>query len=169
MDLELVVAVASNGVIGRENKLPWKKGEILGDLKHFQTLTMGHPIIMGRNTYDSILDSNGEPLSGRLNVVLSRTKQLNRRLVSSYRSLQEAIEELQRHPQMQEIDYTKAIVIGGAQVYQEAMPQTSIMHITEIKKPYEGDTFFPNINMGEWKETQRTKKETHDFVTYKRN
>ena len=120
-----IVGMASNRVIGKDNSLPWRLPE---DLKFFKKITMGHPILMGRKTFDSI----GKPLPGRRNIVLSRTM-APREGVDVIGDLEDLACE-----QGEEI-----FLIGGAQLFETMLPQCEGMYLTWIDHPYEGDTFFP--------------------------
>jgi len=122
-----IVAMSSNRVIGRNGTLPWHFPE---DLKFFKRTTLGHPILMGRTTFESI----GRPLPGRQNIVLSRTL-APREGVTVIRSLEELP---QACPEADTV-----FVIGGAQVYSELLPKCDGLYLTWIEQPYEGDTFLP--------------------------
>ncbi len=122
-----IVAMSSNRVIGRNGTLPWHFPE---DLKFFKRTTLGHPILMGRTTFESI----GRPLPGRQNIVLSRTL-APREGVTVIRSLEELP---QACPEADTV-----FVIGGAQVYAELLPKCEGLYLTWIEQPYEGDTFLP--------------------------
>jgi dihydrofolate reductase len=124
-----VVAVAKNGVIGKNNQLPW---HFSADLKHFKKLTMGGTILMGRKTFESI----GRPLPGRQNFVLSRDKALKREGVCFFSSIDEAIES---------ISTEKAFVIGGAELYKQTVDQVDGIYLTEVKSAFDGDTYYPEI------------------------
>ncbi|HEX8523114.1 MAG TPA: dihydrofolate reductase [Tepidisphaeraceae bacterium] len=132
--LELVVAVSRNGVIGRAGTLPW---HLPDDLKHFKNLTLGHTIIMGRRTYESI----GKPLPGRTNIVVSTTMPSPPAAgVILAHSLGQALERTSTRP----------FIIGGSQLYQTSLPRASVLHVTEIEADVEGDTFFPTFDRSEW-------------------
>jgi dihydrofolate reductase len=149
--LELIVAMAANRVIGRGGQLPW---HLPDDLKHFKQLTLGHPIIMGRKTYESI----GKPLPGRRNIVVSAmlTKPPHPDVVLA-RSLEEAASLA---------DAGVAFIIGGAALYAAAMPLVQTMHLTELDVAVEGDTFFPRFDKSGWRiisETRHEGDERHAF------
>ncbi|CAG2130558.1 dihydrofolate reductase [Cupriavidus numazuensis] len=157
--LTLVVARARNGTIGRNNTLPWRLPE---DLAHFKRTTMGAPIIMGRKTWDSI----GRPLPGRRNIVVSRNADLKLEGAEVAISLEDA--------QRLCVGVEQVFLIGGAQLYAEALPSADRLVVTEIDADVEGDAFFPAIDPAKWIETSR---ETHHseangfdyaFVTYDR-
>jgi len=159
--LSLIAAVARNGAIGKDNALLWRLSE---DLQFFKRTTMGCPVIMGRKTYDSI----GRPLPGRRNIVITRNPQWSAPGVDSAPSLQAALALL---------DHTidKAFVIGGAQIYAQALPMAQEIVLTEIDRDFEADAFFPDWNKAAFYEVSR---EVHHapapndfnyaFVTYRR-
>ncbi len=126
-----IAAVASNGVIGRDGTLPWHLPE---DLKFFKQTTKGHPVLMGRVTYESILQSLGKPLPGRRNIVLSRTMPDT----EGCEVIRE-VAELEHLPGITSPVY----LIGGAQLYRSLLPECAELILTHIEKPYEGDTTFP--------------------------
>lgn len=132
-ELIAVVAMASNRVIGREGKLPWHLPE---DLKFFKRTTLGHPVLMGRRTFESILATLGKPLPGRLNLVVSHTME-PREDVTVIR----AVEEIATAPEVKSPVY----LIGGAQLYGSLLPQCSELILTYIEHPYEGDALFPEF------------------------
>lgn len=142
MRLSLVVAVAKNGVIGRDNALPW---HLPGDLKRFKAITMGKPIIMGRKTFDSI----GRPLSGRTNIVLTRDTEFSHDGVETAHDLAGAIRVAA------EKEASEAMIIGGAGIYGLAMAQASRIYLTEVHEEVSGDTYFPEIDRNIWLETSR--------------
>src|SRR5688572_30376915 len=136
--LELIAAVAANGVIGRDGQLAW---HLPDDLKHFKSLTMGRPILMGRRTYESI----GRPLPGRRSIVISRTlKQPPHPDVELARSLDEAIDRTTSSD-------GPVFVIGGAVLYAAALPRVRVLHLTELESPVEGDACFPSFDKSEWR------------------
>jgi dihydrofolate reductase len=157
--LTLIVARARNGVIGRDNALPWRLPE---DLQHFKRTTLGAPIIMGRKTWDSI----GRPLPGRRNIVVSR----NRGLTLEGAEVAASLEDAQRLC----VGAEQVFLIGGAQLYAEALPSADRLIVTEIDADVPGDAFFPAVDRSKWIEVAR---ETHHseangfdyaFVTYER-
>jgi len=131
--------MARNRVIGKGGALPWRLPE---DLKRFRSLTMGHPIIMGRKTYDSI----GRPLPGRRNIVISRQPGLVIDGVETAASLQAALEMA--------ADADEVFVIGGQQIYQAALPIADRIELTRIDRDFEGDVLFPEIDPEQWIESQ---------------
>ncbi|MEW6760652.1 MAG: dihydrofolate reductase [Pseudomonadota bacterium] len=157
-DLTLVVAIDAQRGIGVDNQLPW---HLPADLAHFKRVTLGNPIVMGRKTFDSI----GRPLPGRRNIVITRNPDWSHPGVEVAGSLEAAVALLQGEP---------ASIIGGAQVFTEAMGVATRMIVTEIDHVFRCDTFFPPIDPADWMETAR---ETHAaegegfgyaFVTYER-
>ena len=156
--LTLVVAVDEKRGIGIDNKLPWHLPE---DLAHFKRTTMGHPIIMGRKTFDSI----GRPLPNRRNIVITRNPEWKRDGVEAVPSLEAALAL---------VGGTPSCIIGGGQIFAEALPIADRMVMTEIAKTFACDAFFPEFDKGKWKEVAR---ETHHsesngfdyaYVTYER-
>ena len=134
--LSIIVAVARNGVIGDKNSLLWHISE---DLKHFKALTSGHPVIMGRKTFESL----GRPLPNRTNVVVSR-QAIGIPGCEVVHSLREA---LALFPDPEE----ELFVIGGAQIYAEALPLDDRFYLTRVDRDYEGDTRFPDWNPDQWR------------------
>jgi dihydrofolate reductase len=135
----LVVAVARNGVIGHTNGLPWR---LPGDLAFFKRLTMGHPVIMGRRTYESI----GKPLPGRHNIVLTRSPGFEAAGCTVVDSLEAA------YLSAGAVD--EVFVIGGAQLYATAFAGADRIYLTEVESEIEGDTYFPPFDRSAWNETQ---------------
>lgn len=135
----LVVAVARNGVIGRDNVLPWR---LPADLAHFKRVTMGHPVIMGRRTYESI----GKALPGRRNIVVSRSPNYDAPGCTVVRTLDAAWAAAG--------DADEACVIGGTSLFEEALPAADVVHLTEVEAEVEGDTYFPEFDRGEWHEVE---------------
>lgn len=155
--LTLVVAYARNRVIGRDNALPWR---LPGDLAHFKRTTLGHPIIMGRSTWESL----GRPLPGRHNIVISRNPDYQAEGATVVTSLPAAQQAAQSDA---------ACVIGGAQIYTLALPLATRIIATEIQADIEGDAFFPLLPEQVWRETARVPQPEenglrYDFVTYER-
>lgn len=137
--IELVAAVAANGVIGRGGQLPW---HLPDDLRHFKTLTMGRPILMGRRTYESV----GRPLPGRRNIVVSTTMTQAPPGVEVVPSLDEAIRLAAAGASPGPV-----YVVGGGVLYAAAIPRAALMHLTELDEPVEGDAFFPPFERAEWR------------------
>ncbi len=141
-----MVAMAANGVIGHDNGLPW---HLPGDLRYFKRTTLGKPVIMGRKTFESI----ARPLPGRPNIVISRNPGWAAGGVTVADSLASALDtaqELARGSGAQEL-----VVIGGAQIYAVALPLASRLYVTEVHAAVAGDTWFPPVSWGEWREISR--------------
>lgn len=154
--LGMIVAMASNRCIGKDGGLPWHIPE---DMKHFVRVTTGHAIIMGRRTHESI----GKPLKNRRNIVISRQPDLRIdgcEVASSFGQALGMARETDPMP----------VVIGGATMYEMALPQTTRLWMTEILREVEGDSFFPPLVPGEWRETERLEGEADEvvFVTLER-
>ncbi len=146
MKLSIVVAVARNGVIGRNNELPWHLPE---DLKYFKSVTMGKPLIMGRKTWESI----GRPLPGRTNIVITSRVGWQPGGVLVANSLPDAIRLAERVASTDGCD--EIMVIGGSEVYRQALPQADRLYITEVAADVEGDAYFPNMDLQAWREVKR--------------
>lgn len=156
--ISMIVARSRNHVIGRDNQMPWK---ISADLQFFKRVTMGHPVIMGRKTWESI----GRPLPGRRNIVVSRNKDLQLTGAEVVHSLEEALNSLG--------EFSRAFVIGGEQLFTQAFDKADRLYITEIDLDIEGgDTFFEVPNQTAWKEVERTPGSegdiTFNFITLER-
>lgn len=157
--LTLIVARARNGVIGRDNTLPWRLPE---DLAHFKRTTMGAPVIMGRKTWESI----GRPLPGRRNIVVSRNTELRLDGAEIASSLEDALRLC--------VGVEQVFLIGGAQLYAEALPSADRLIVTEIDADIEGDAHFPEIDPQRWIATERERHHSESngfdyaFVTYER-
>ena len=156
--LTLIAAIANNGVIGIDNRLPFRLPE---DLKRFKALTMNHPIIMGRKTWESL----PRALSGRHNIVITRQAGFIADGATVVSSLDAAIAEVADAP---------AFVIGGAEIYALALPQATCLELTEVAADVAGDVWFPDYDHSQWRETARTNHHdaaanlNYDFVTYQR-
>ncbi len=154
----MIVARSRNHVIGRDNQMPWK---ISADLQFFKRVTMGHPVVMGRKTWESI----GRPLPGRRNIVVSRNAQLQLTGAEVASSLDEALDRLS--------ESSRVFVIGGEQLFKQAFGKADRLYITEIEMDVEGgDTFFEVPDQASWKEIERTPGSEGDitfhFVTLER-
>ncbi len=146
MTVSLIVAMATNRVIGRDGGLPWHISE---DLKYFKKVTMGKPMIMGRKTWDSI----GRPLPGRASIVVSRDPVFEADGATTVNTFSKALSVAETMA-----DATGAgevIVMGGAAVYERALPHAGRIYLTEVHREYDGDVFFPEFNEGAWQETSR--------------
>jgi dihydrofolate reductase len=138
--LTLIAAVARNGVIGRDGRIPWR---IPGDLPRFRRITMGHPVVMGRKTWESL----GKPLPGRRNIVISRTPGLKLAGADVCGSLAAALAAC--------TNASEVFVIGGTEAYREALPLARRLLLTEIADDVEGDAHFPPFDRSLWRETRR--------------
>ena len=144
MTISLIAAVGKNGVIGDHGKIPW---HLPADFKHFKETTMGHPVIMGRKTYESI----GKPLPGRINIIVTRQKGYAAQDCTTVGTLDEAFSAAQAS------GTDEVFVIGGAEIYKEAMPRAQKLYLTEVEGNFEGDAFFPEVSSLEWKELSKEK------------
>ncbi|MFO7552544.1 MAG: dihydrofolate reductase [Haliea sp.] len=161
-----MVAMAANGVIGRDNGLPW---HLPGDLRHFKRTTLGKPIIMGRKTFESI----GRPLPGRPNIVISRRDNWSAEGVAVAASLEAALDSAQALAAASGAE--ELVVIGGAQIYAAALPLASRLYVTEVHAEVAGDTWFPPLNPAAWREIAREEHAAtsdnpypYAFVVYER-
>ena len=158
--MAVIAAVAANRVIGADNRLPWRIAE---DLRRFRALTMGHAVIMGRKTWESL----PHPLPGRQNLVVTRQLGYAAAGAEIAGSLDEAL-DLVRLPE-------PAFCIGGGELYRAALPRAITLHLTEIAHAFEGDVKFPRFEAGEWRQTAREAHRTegpdgfaYAHVTYER-
>ena len=163
MKLSIVAAVANNNVIGNENQLVW---HLPADMKHFKNLTMGHTLIMGRKTFESI----GKPLKGRTTIVLTRQNDYDAQGCLTASSLKEATRMLKDKKE-------EVFVVGGAEIYEQAMDlyHTRRIYLTRIFATFDGDTFFPEIDPEKWELIERVdfspdekNNYTYAFMTYKK-
>ena len=142
MIIAIMAAVAGNGVIGKDNDLAW---HLPADLRHFKRTTTGHYIIMGRKTFESL----GKPLPNRTNIIVTRNPDYRQEGAIVAHSLQAALDLAERG------DQEKVFILGGGEIYRQAMSLADYMYITEVHAEFEGDTFFPEIDMSVWKEVRR--------------
>jgi dihydrofolate reductase len=159
--ISIVAALARNRAIGRDNTMPWRLPE---DLKRFKRLTLGHAVIMGRKTFESI----GSPLSGRNNIVLTRSRDWAPSGCVVAHTLESAIAAID--------ESQDAFVIGGAQIYALAMPLARRLYMTEIERDFDGDAFFPEFDRSHWREISRERHASggpegfdYAFVEYERS
>ncbi len=150
----IVAAVGRNGVIGVGGHLPWRIPE---DLSRFKQLTMGHPVVMGRGTFESI----GRPLAGRTNIVLTRRPDQTYDGVTIAGSFEDAMAIASSRGE-------DVFVIGGAEVYRTALRTADRIELTEVDAEPEGDTWFPTVDWSQWQETSRRSHQGFAFVTYDR-
>jgi len=157
--VSLIVAMDRNRVIGHQGKVPWR---LPADLKRFRALTMGHHILMGRKTWESI----SRPLPGRTNVVVTRNRAYSAAGATVAPSLHAALELARDDPE--------TFVIGGGEIYREALPLADRVYVTQVQAEYPGDTFFPELAPSEWRAATREQHAAHDgqpaweFAVYER-
>ncbi|HYC84892.1 MAG TPA: dihydrofolate reductase [Chryseosolibacter sp.] len=163
MIISAIAALSRNGVIGRNNDLPWKLPD---DMKFFMQTTKGHHVIMGRKNYDS-LKGKFKPLPDRTNIIITRQKDFNAPGCIVLHDIKTALDIAEKNGERE------CFIIGGSEIYRLAMPHTTRLYLTEIDADVEGDTFFPTVDKKIWKEVARIhhpKDERHvyafDFVTY---
>ncbi len=142
--VSMIAAMAEDRVIGRNNDIPWYIPE---DFKHFKALTMGKPVLMGRKTFESIVTKLGKPLPGRANIVISRGG-FSHDGVTVCTDLQQALDAAKIIAEDGGLD--EIFVIGGAQIYEQALDLTGRLYLTIVHKKFEGDAFFPEINEHDW-------------------
>lgn len=142
LPLSLIAALGENRVIGVDNSMPW---HLPGDFKYFKATTLGKPIIMGRKTWDSL----GRPLPGRLNIVVSRQADLVLEGAEVYPSLEAAVVRAQEWANEQGVD--EVMLIGGAQLYAQGLAQADRLYLTRVALSPEGDAWFPEFDVGQWK------------------
>ncbi len=174
--ISIIVAVSENGVIGRDGAMPWR---LSTDLRRFKALTMGHPIIMGRKTFDSI----GKPLPGRLNIVVTRDMDWAVEGTMRTSSLPSAIDLATAHLESvhAQVDDTETeppseiFVVGGGEIYRQAMDMVQCLYVTHVLTEVEGDTHFPQIDPDQWQVQHSEDVPTGEkdtvatrFVVYKR-
>lgn len=146
MNLAIIVAQAQNRVIGINNNLPWHLPE---DLRYFKQVTMGKPIIMGRKTFESI----GRPLPGRTNIVITRDPAYAPDNVKVVHSLDAAFDMAESIAMIDGVD--EAMIIGGAQIYEQALEKADRLYLTQVHADVHGDAWFPAFHPGEWMEIGR--------------
>ncbi|MGB1581360.1 MAG: type 3 dihydrofolate reductase [Nevskiales bacterium] len=158
--ISLIVAMDENNLIGRDNDLPWR---LPNDLQYFKRVTMAKPLIMGRKCFDSI----GKPLPGRRNIVLTRNDAWHAEGVELASSLDQALALTAGDKEV--------MVIGGAQIYAQALPRVERIYLTRVHNEFEGDTYFPEIDWQHWDEISREEHEAdernawpHSFMTLQR-
>jgi dihydrofolate reductase len=146
MKISLIVAMSQNRVIGRQNQMPW---HLPAELKYFKQVTMGKPVVMGRNTFESI----GKPLPGRANIIVTRNAEYDADGVSVVNSVQDALDladQLNEHDANAEV-----MVIGGAQIFVETLPVADRLYLTEVHAIVDGDVFFPQFPREQWRLVSR--------------
>ena len=150
MKVVIIAAIANNGVIGAAGKIPW---HISDDLKRFKRLTLGHPVVMGRKTYDSL----GKPLPGRRNIVLTRGPAIPS--VECFAGLDAALATCQTET---------VFIIGGAELYRQALPLANTLLLTHVHRQVDGDARFPDFDRNRWQEVTREDYPDYSFVEYRR-
>lgn len=150
----MVAAVADNGVIGADGDIPWRIPE---DLAHFKRITLGHTLVMGRATYDSI----GRPLPGRTTIVLTRDPTWSASGVLVAHGLDAALALAQNTP-------GDVVIVGGSHVYRATLDRADEQILTEVHLSPEGDTFYPEFDRDEWVETARESRDGYDWVWLRR-
>lgn len=160
MITSIIVAISENHVIGKDNKLLW---HLPKDLKHFKEITTGHTVIMGRKTYDSV----GKPLPKRRNIIVTR-QTVTIEGCETVNSIEAALALCK--------DESEVFIVGGAEIYKQALKLTDRIYLTIIYKNFDGDSFFPEIDLNEWKEVSRENFEPDaknlipfSFITLERN
>lgn len=149
--ISIIVAMDRNRVIGKDNRMPWR---LPADLAYFRKVTLGHTVVMGRKTFESI----GKPLDGRKNIVLTRDRQYTKEGCTVVHSVEEALKMIQ--------DDKECFIIGGAEIYSAFLPYTQKLYITYIDHEFEGDTYFPEINYGEWRMVSRTPGPKNEKISF---
>ncbi|MDF1582806.1 MAG: dihydrofolate reductase [Methyloprofundus sp.] len=152
MKLSLIVAMATNRTIGINKQMPW---HLSADLKHFKKITLGHPIIMGRKTFESI----ARPLPGRQNIIISRDIHYQQEGCLVFNDLDAAVQYC--------ADKEEVFVIGGATLYDATLARADRLYITQIHQSFEGDTWFPEINAAKWREVAREDVDNDVSVDFK--
>ena len=140
MIISLIAAMSRNRVIGKNNKLPW---DMPADMNYFRNMTKNKPVIMGRKTYESI----GRPMPDRINIIITRDKEYKAEGCIVVSNVDDALKSVKGNKEV--------MVIGGAQIYKEFLPKADRIYLTIIDEEIEGDTYFPEFNKDEWKETKR--------------
>jgi len=158
--ISMIVAMADNGAIGKDNELLW---HLPKDFQHFKAVTMGKPILMGRKTYESI----GRPLPGRKNIVITRDERFDAEGVTVVHSISSALEEAK--------EFDDVMVIGGASFYEQMLPRVDTLYVTVVRQHFDADAFFPEINAAEWQIVEQVNHEPDEkhaypfsFITYQR-
>ena len=151
MKISLIAAMADNGVIGRNNRLPWR---LSADLQRFKALTMGKPVVMGRKTWESI----GRPLPGRTNIVVTRDVGYRAEGCVVVHSVEQALEVAAGSDEV--------MVIGGANLYQQLLDRADRLYLTQVRADVEGDAWFPEFDSAQWREVERESHSRDDKNEY---
>lgn len=155
--ISMIVAFDENRLIGADNKLPWHFKE---DLQYFKEVTTGHDLLMGRLTFESILSYKGQPLPNRHHYVATRTASYDFAAVTTVPDITTFIKG---YPKDKEL-----FIIGGATIYEQLLPLADRLYITHVKHTYEGDTWFPEINLSEWIGSEKYATNDLCFMMYER-
>lgn len=165
MLISIIVAVSKNNVIGRNNDLPW---HLPADMKYFKNTTMGHCVVMGRKNYDSI-PLKYRPLQGRMNIVVTRNKSFHAEGVVAVGSIEEAIDYAKNKNE------SECFIIGGGEVFSQSLKYCDKVYLTRIHHSFDGDVFFPELPLHEWKEVSRIENKADEknilpfsFLVYER-
>jgi len=154
MKISLIVAMAANRVIGSNGQMPW---HLPADLKRFKQITWGKPIVMGRKTFEAI----GKPLPGRSNIIVSNNKNYSQPDCLVFNDVENALQSCAECPEI--------FVIGGSMLYQALLPRADYLYLTEIKKEFVGDTYFPEIDKSQWQEIERQSIDNDQAVEFAYN
>ncbi|CDK38117.1 dihydrofolate reductase [Halorubrum sp. AJ67] len=157
-----IAAVAENGVIGSDGGIPWDLPE---DMERFKAETMGHPVVLGRKTYENIADGLGGPLPGRFNVVLSSSDVGGPESVVTVHDVDSAIAAAEARAD--ETGVGRCFVAGGSSVYEQLLPMADMLLLTEVHMEVDGESRFPEITAGDWTEVSRQGHGRYDFVEYR--
>ncbi|ERJ13574.1 dihydrofolate reductase [Haloplasma contractile] len=155
--LSIIVAFDQNRLIGKDNKMPWHFKE---DLRYFKEVTIGHKVVMGRKTFESIVSYIGGPLPERDNIVLSRNLFPNDE-VESFKSIDDFLNVYKDHDE-------EVFIIGGKTIYEQLLPFAKRLYITHIEQEYEGDTYFPNVNYDQYIKLNERQSGVLRFCVYER-
>ena len=162
--ISLIAAASENNIIGKNNQLLWY---LPSDLKYFKDQTAGKPVIMGRKTFDSIIQTLGRPLPNRQNIVITRNDDFSYENVLKTNNLVEAIQLAGEVPEI--------MIIGGGSIYEQALPVADKIYLTRVHHVFEGDVFFPTLNEAEWQKIKEDKYAADDkneysytFIVYKK-
>ncbi|MFC3959979.1 dihydrofolate reductase [Halovivax cerinus] len=165
LELVAIVAVAENGVIGVDGGMPWHIPE---DMAHFKRETTGHPVIMGRVTYESIVAGLGEPLPDRTSIVLTSRDLETPEDVVVVDGIEAAVRAAERADRDRHDRSGRAYVAGGASVYEQFLPAVDRLVVTEVDRSPDGDAFFPEIDPAVWREIARDERDAVTFLEYER-
>ena len=155
--ISMIVAFDENRLIGADNKLPWHFKE---DLQYFKKVTTGHDLLMGRLTFESILSYLGHPLPNRHHYVATRTADYDINAVTTISDIKSFVNGYPKDK--------KLFIIGGARIYEQLLPLVDRLYITHVKHTYEGDTWFPKINLAKWGATKKGETDDLCFMIYER-